>query len=50
MARASATRCCWPPDSCEAERSAKSPHLHQVEGALDLLGDLGARHLRTRSP
>ena len=24
-ARASATRCCWPPDSCRGSRSAKPP-------------------------
>ena len=36
-ARASATRCCCPPESCEAPRSAKRAHLHQVERARDLL-------------
>ena len=37
-ARASATRCCWPPESCEAPRS-RGAHLHHVERAVDLLGD-----------
>ena len=59
MARASATRCCWPPDSSARRALGEGAHLHQVERALDLLGDLGRaaasapaahrRRCRTRS-
>ena len=35
-ARASATRCCWPPDSCARGRVGEPAQLHQVERALDL--------------
>ena len=50
IARASATRCCWPPDSFEAGAVGEMAHLHEVERALDLGLISAALSLRTRSP
>ena len=36
-ARASATRCCWPPDSCAGTRSAYCAHGHELEELHRLL-------------
>ena len=40
MVRASATRCCWPPDSCDGRRSARSVEADQLEGRRDPALDL----------
>jgi hypothetical protein len=37
-ARASATRCCWPPESCVGLRSAYPLHLHRGQGFGDAPG------------
>ena len=50
MARASATRCCWPPESLEAAALGKMAHLHQVERALDVGLDLGRAQLAHAQP
>ena len=39
-ARASASRCCWPPESLVASRSARSIELHRLQHAHDLVADL----------
>ena len=44
-ARASATRCCWPPESWAGLRAANGRHLHQLQrllGPLGRVGDLAA--------
>ena len=41
-ARARATRCCWPPESCAGRRSASPPCARRAHGLGDALADLGA--------
>ncbi len=49
-ARASATRCCWPPESCAGYLLPCVGQSHQVEQLQDAPGDLGARHPRVLEP
>ena len=44
-ARASATRCCWPPDSWRGRRSREALEPHEPQGLVDARGDLGLRQL-----
>ena len=41
MARAMATRCCWPPDNCPGSFSAVLGEAHQAQRLLDPPLDLG---------
>ena len=45
MARATATRCCWPPDSSDDLRCAEVAQAHEPQGLADAAGDLGPRQL-----
>jgi hypothetical protein len=49
-ARASATRCCWPPESLEALRAPRSPSCTEVERLAHARRHLGLGRLRTRRP
>ena len=44
MARAMATRCCWPPESCDGKWCSRALRPDAVERRLGQLAPLGVRH------
>ncbi len=44
MARATATRCCWPPDNCAGRRSSMPSSPTSFRMAIDLRASLRGRH------
>ena len=49
-ARASATRCCWPPDICAGLRFSRPAELRELEHLGDARLDLGLGDLRRSRP